>query len=288
MIKSNELSIYNILGGEWIYYKIYLGSKHADNILKTKIYDLTRRLINTNIIDKWFFIRFNDPNFHIRIRFKLTNHSNILTVISEMFEILDPFIKDFSIWKVQLDTYNREVERYGFKTMLLSENLFFYDSIMVLEFLNQFNDENLKWLFALKAIDNFLDIFEYSIKEKLSLIQFLSTAFKKEYEESQIFNTSLNNKYRLLKNDIRSFMDSDENISIKKILETKNEMIYTRYPNFKKNLENILEIDLNDFLSSHIHMTMNRIFCSKNREHEMICYDFLSRYYKSKIATIKY
>lgn len=74
----------------------------------------------------------------------------------------------------------------------------------------------------------------------------------------------------------------------KKNLETKNEMIYTRYPNFKKNLENILEIDLNDFLSSHIHMTMNRIFCSKNREHEMICYDFLSRYYKSKIATIKY
>ncbi len=35
-------------------------------------------------------------------------------------------------------------------------------------------------------------------------------------------------------------------------------------------------------------MTMNRIFKSKQRVHEMVIYDFLYRYYSSNIAKMKY
>ena len=40
-------------------------------------------------------------------------------------------------------------------------------------------------------------------------------------------------------------------------------------------------------LTSMIHMTMNRWFRSKNRLHELVIYDFLSRYYISEIAKNK-
>ena len=40
-------------------------------------------------------------------------------------------------------------------------------------------------------------------------------------------------------------------------------------------------------LSSYIHMMMNRLFRSKNRMHELLIYDFLSRYYKSEMAKQK-
>ncbi len=287
-MKSNKLNVYNILGGEWIYYKIYIGTKQADDLLKKQIFELAKKLLSNKTIDSWFFIRYNDPSFHIRIRFKLYNESDLFEIVSEMYNVLNPLVRDFSIWKVQLDTYNREIERYGKETMELSEKIFFYDSMMVLDFLNRFKDENLRWLFSLKAIDSFLDIFEYSIEEKILLMQFLAAAFKKEYEVSQTFNTSLNNKYRLVRAEITEFMESNEDSSLIDILDKKAEMIQVNHPNFIIFLKNNLEIDLKEFLSSHIHMTMNRIFRSKNRDHEMICYDFLSRYYKSKIAITKY
>ena len=42
-----------------------------------------------------------------------------------------------------------------------------------------------------------------------------------------------------------------------------------------------LEINLNAFLSSHIHMMINRQFTSRQREYETLIYDHLYRYYKT-------
>ena len=38
------------------------------------------------------------------------------------------------------------------------------------------------------------------------------------------------------------------------------------------------------FIASHIHMMNNRLFRSRQRLHELVLYDFLFRYYKSKRA----
>ncbi|MEF9476554.1 thiopeptide-type bacteriocin biosynthesis protein [Chryseobacterium sp. 1B4] len=64
---------YNIPGGNWIYYKLYMGTKSADEILEDKIKPLADQLIEENVIDQWFFIRYNDPKYHLRIRFKCTD-----------------------------------------------------------------------------------------------------------------------------------------------------------------------------------------------------------------------
>jgi hypothetical protein len=50
---------------------------------------------------------------------------------------------------------------------------------------------------------------------------------------------------------------------------------HTQYPE---------EVDLNDLITSYIHMMMNRSFRSRQRIHELVLYDFLYRYYKSVIA----
>ncbi|MFK7749084.1 MAG: lantibiotic dehydratase C-terminal domain-containing protein, partial [Kordia sp.] len=49
-----------------------------------------------------------------------------------------------------------------------------------------------------------------------------------------------------------------------------------------------LMMPINDLMGSYMHMLMNRLFKSKNRIHEMVCYDFLYRYYKSMIARKKH
>ena len=48
------------------------------------------------------------------------------------------------------------------------------------------------------------------------------------------------------------------------------------------------QVQMNALLMSMIHMTMNRWFRTKNRLHELVIYDFMSRYYTGEIAKKKY
>ena len=49
-----------------------------------------------------------------------------------------------------------------------------------------------------------------------------------------------------------------------------------------------LDIDIDDYLSSITHMTINRLFITKNRFCELVIFDYLYRYYDSSIAQLKY
>ena len=49
-----------------------------------------------------------------------------------------------------------------------------------------------------------------------------------------------------------------------------------------------LDIDIDDYLSSITHMTINRLFITNNRLCELVIYDYLYRFYDSIIARLKY
>ena len=53
-----------ILGEEWLYYKLYTGTKTADLLLADVIGPLCKTFIANGWIDKWFFIRYHDPESH--------------------------------------------------------------------------------------------------------------------------------------------------------------------------------------------------------------------------------
>jgi len=65
-----------IPGTEWLYLKIYTGVKTSDVLLEEAILPLVTCFLNNNLINKWFFIRYNDPKPHLRIRFELSDVNN--------------------------------------------------------------------------------------------------------------------------------------------------------------------------------------------------------------------
>ena len=73
-----------IPGSEWVYFKLYTGTKTADAILQNELYRYIRELLNNGIIDKWFFIRYTDPDFHIRLRLHLKELKSLLTSLIHM------------------------------------------------------------------------------------------------------------------------------------------------------------------------------------------------------------
>ncbi|WP_452600536.1 thiopeptide-type bacteriocin biosynthesis protein [Pontimicrobium sp. MEBiC06410] len=293
---SNNVQSKYILGDHWIYYKIYLGPKTSDAILTEIIKPISEKFISNNIIDKWFFIRYNDPKYHLRLRLYCIEKENIGIVINEFHQQLKEYTNQGLIWKVQLDTYLRELSRYGSNTIELAENLFYYESKMVVDFIDMIEGEEgeeLRWLFAMKAINSFLDSFLYSTEQKLELLNDLKIGYAIEFGKTKFLGKQLNDKYRIERDKIEDFISfkSNEKPDYEPIIEVLQENVNNTKEIVSAILkikeENNLEPEINDLMASYIHMLMNRIFKSKNRLNEMVCYDFLSRFYNSKIAKEK-
>ena len=87
------------LGSEWVYFKIYSGYKIADVILLEYLNEKIEKLLSENSIKKWFFIRYNDSDSHLRIRFQVSNPENVFHVIKELNPVFEDVLQKNFIWK---------------------------------------------------------------------------------------------------------------------------------------------------------------------------------------------
>lgn len=271
------------LGSEWLYFKIYCGVKTADFILVDYLKDTIEQLLAQQYISKWFFIRYNDSDAHLRLRFKIDNPENLGKVITTLHPILESLQKQNLIWKIQTDTYVRELERYGSNTYEISENIFQADSELILEYIAlkpYFENDTTALLFSFLAVDQFLSLFSLTLEDKYNLLDRMQLSFKNEFQADKILKKELDKQYRDMEISIFSFLHWEE----KELFNPLYEAILYKTEKIKEGtvfLEKNLEIDLFSFLSSHIHMLLNRQFTSRQREYELLIYDHLYRYYKA-------
>ncbi|SHL16943.1 thiopeptide-type bacteriocin biosynthesis domain-containing protein [Chitinophaga jiangningensis] len=284
------------LGSEWLYYKIYCGVKSADKILLDAVKPLSEALEAAGIADKWFFIRYNDPGFHIRLRFHITDTGSTGEAIQRIHDALQPYISEGYIWKLQADTYSRELDRYGANTITQAETFFYHDSKALLELLdNTYGDEreSLRWLWGMRAVDELLDVFRFTVADKFALLDHLKNMFATEFGVEKPVKLVLNDKYRYHKKNIDLFMNKqmDPAEEIYPLIEALDVKSKALQPVADEILQLVqagqLQVPLASLMASYIHMLLNRITTSNPRKHEMVIYDFLSRYYQSAIARQK-
>ena len=280
-----------IPGSSWLFFKLYTGNKTADNILVQELWDFSKTLYSQNIIDKYFFIRYNDPDFHIRYRIHLLEPFHYSQVFHSFYAIMYPKITNGQISKIQCDTYVREIERYGDATINLIEELFWIDSLSIIQLLtNLFSEpitirEQTRWLLALILLDDTYDAFDYTLSEKEKLTSSIANSFKREFNfTDHIFTKQINDKYRIYFNTIDAKLSNrDGLIPYEPILKNRVKYFANIACKIKSIKNNIGPISLDDLLFSIQHMTMNRWFRSRNRNHELVIYSFLQKYYSSQM-----
>lgn len=278
------------IGSEWLYYKFYSGVKTADKLLADVIRPLTDELLERKWIDKFFFIRYSDPDTHIRLRFHFTELDKVGNVISAVNKRFQPFMDQGLITKIQTDTYRRELERYGSNSMEIGESVFFIDSVVTLNLLDLIDGEEgekIRWQFAVRSLDDLLNNFKFNSNEKLSLLEHLKDGFLREHGGSKELKLQMDTKFRNVRKQVEDILNREldatrEILPLIELLEWKKEQLEPlteKITEFKKS--NKLQIPLNDLLTSYIHMMLNRIFKARQRTYELVVYDLLYRYYKS-------
>ena len=265
-----------VIGDKWLYYKIYCGVKTTDTLLLEVIKPLTEQLIEEKIIDKWFFIRYSDPEPHVRFRVQFIDIKNIGAVIKKMRNLLQPYMNSNQVWDVALATYKRELERYGTNTIEDAELFFYYDSLMMLKIIKNSKDDETRFLTLFKWLEKILLLFKFEDTGLLSFLERMQEQFKEEFSVDKRVRKELSNTYRKLAPAL--FDKEDTNAPrIYNLTETVE-----RFLRLKK--EQKLEVSLDNVVASFIHMSVNRCFRSKQRLYEMMLYDFLYRKNKSKFV----
>lgn len=267
-------------GTEWLYLKVYTGVKTSDLILEETIQPLTQYLQENNYISKWFFIRYHDPKPHLRVRFCLNNTDNYYAVLNKINEELQEFTDSGEISNISIETYNREIERYGQNTIEEAETLFHKNSEFTLLCLS-YDDED-KIIFCIFQIDEILNKLNLEIQEKLVWIKSFNDIFKAEFNADKNLNSQLDKKYRAFKPKLMNFIQSNEFSDERNAIILHIEECASVLENILQNHQNqTLEVSLQSFFQSIFHMNINRLFVSNQRLFEMIIYDYLVRYYKS-------
>ena len=267
-------------GTEWLYLKIYTGIKTSDLILEETIQSLTEYFRENNYISKWFFIRYHDPKSHLRIRFYLNNTEDYPNVLKKINEELQEFVDSGEISNISIETYSREIERYGKNTIEDAETLFYKNSEFTLLCL-PYDDED-KIIFSIFYMNEILDKLNLEIQEKLTWIRNFNGAFKEEFNADKNLNSQLDKKYRKFKLKLIDFIESDEFSDERNAIISHVEECVSVLQNMLRHHQNqSLEIPLQSFFQSIFHMNINRLFVSNQRLFEMVIYDYLLRYYKS-------
>ncbi|WP_240356277.1 lantibiotic dehydratase [Myxococcus eversor] len=281
-------------GSEWLYFKLYSGVGTADRLLRKLLREELRRLTNTGAIRHWFFMRYKDPEFHLRLRLQGEPARLLTEVWPSLLAVLEPCLANGSIRRLQLDTYEREVERYGGAAgMALSEAFFAADSEAVIDILSAYPGDlgaDLRWRLGLKGLDCLLTDLGQTLGARIAILQRLRAGFGAEFQVKKNFEEQLSKRFRKERPVLEALRLADA--SQQGPWQSALEAFWRRSERLRPVAE-VLRRGMQEgafgalgaqMIDSFLHMHLNRMLQDEHRPQELILYDFLLRLYRSAQA----
>lgn len=281
-------------GSEWLYVKLYTGTSTADRVLCDLVRPVAREAQESGAVDRWFFVRYADPKWHLRLRLHGPAERLHAEVLPSLQTTASMLLADGRLWRMQIDTYEREIERYGgLQGSLLAEELFHADSealLSILEALPGDEGSNTRWLLSLRAIDILLTHFGFDLEGKRAAMKEICQVFSYEFEANLQLKHQLGHKYRRERKRIENILNpaNDEASNVRLglvVLEHYSSRLAPVIARLKAFAETgQLHWPIKKLLPHFTHMHANRFFRSAQRAQEFIVYDFLRRFYESRLA----
>ena len=199
-------------GSEWLYLKLYAGAATSDYILRDTVADAVRQALDSGAVDRWFFIRYADPDWHLRLRLHGDVDRLQSQVLPSLQKTLVPLLNDGRLWRLQLDTYVREVERYGGPAgIALAERLFHADSEAALEIIEMLEpgDQGLdeRWRLTLVGVDELLNGFGFDLAVKLATMKRACQSLSRDLQVDVNLKAQIGAKFRKERASLEAIME---------------------------------------------------------------------------------
>ena len=116
-------------GSEWLYLKLYGPREDEDELLAGPVRELAGAAVEDGLASGWFFVRYGDPDPQLRLRFRGEPGRLTGGLLPRLCEWAGGLVAAGACDRFAVDTYERELERYGGpEGMAAAEDLFAADS----------------------------------------------------------------------------------------------------------------------------------------------------------------
>ena len=277
-------------GSAWLYAKVYAGTASCDSLLR-EIAPFLRGVTAERLVERFFFIRYSDPDNHVRLRFLGEPRRLAGELLPRLAAAIEPALARGLVWRMQLDTYEREVERYGGdRAIELVEELFAADSEAVLAIVETTSGDEgavARWHLTVRGLDQLLADLGMTLAQRLELVTRLRDNFGAEHGMDTAFQRRLGEKFRTHRNELATLLTmpaSDTEHDLAPGLAAfacRSERIaplagaLRRVP---------LTTTFAALAGSLMHMHANRMLASMHRRQELVLYDLLRRHYDGVLA----
>ncbi|MCG3138039.1 MAG: Nisin biosynthesis protein NisB [Phycisphaerae bacterium] len=284
-----------IPGSPWLYFKLYTGTSTADQVLREIIAPVAEQAMAAGACQRWFFIRYGDPDWHVRLRFYGDGPTLAARILPALYAAAEPALQSGGLHRLLLDTYHREWERYGGDVGIeLFEHFSHIDSQAVIDIVKLLaGDEgaDARWRLVLRGMDTLMDDAGLTTADKMQVITACRETFGREHGADVTgLKDQLGQKFRNERKSIEQLLDPANDMASPlwpglEIIRRRSGEWGTLWSDLRAHEQaDRLTMPLLDLMPSYLHMHANRLLRSAARAQELVIYDFLKRVYESRAA----
>lgn len=124
-------------GSEWLFVKFYSINSRQEEFLAFQLNEFIKYVQQNGWAEDCFFMRYRDPDPHIRLRFKGQPRVLLNELMPELYQWTMLLQEEGFVNRIVLDTYDPEIERYGGPELIQhAEHLFAADTEVVLNLIH--------------------------------------------------------------------------------------------------------------------------------------------------------
>jgi thiopeptide-type bacteriocin biosynthesis protein len=278
-------------GSEWLYAKLYTGTATADRVLSDLVAPVAARALGRGAADRWFFLRYADPGWHLRLRLHGAPDRLWSEVSRDLFDSVRPLLDDGRVAEMVLSTYKREADRYGGPAGIdVSERIFQADSEAVAAWAGDHaGDGPARWQLALLGVDAMLDDIGLGLEDKRAVIERARLGFGARFRPDAALRRSIGDRFRKERIALGDLLDGGPGSAAiaagRDALRRRSDATKPLFAALHAREERgELSRPLSDMAGSFVHMYVNRLLRADAVAQEVVVYDFLGRIYDSWIA----
>jgi thiopeptide-type bacteriocin biosynthesis protein len=280
-------------GSEWLYVKLYAGPASADAVLTDLIQPTVARARRAKTLSGWFFVRDADPHWHVGLALR-GDAKRLASLLPRLNDAAAPFLADGRLWRITLDTYEREVERYGGESGVeLAESLFEADSdaaLAILARLESASNADERWRLSLRGCHELLVDFGFELAARTDVIQRARATLGAALGVDTALERQLGVRFREQRASLAALLVAEA--ESEHPLSPGLVVLKERSPRVRAIVDELrareraqsLTIPLGELVPGLLRMHCNRLLRSELRAQELVIYEFLQRLYVSEAA----
>jgi thiopeptide-type bacteriocin biosynthesis protein len=286
-------------GSGWLFAKLYAGAATLDELLAEVVAPTSEEARRSGAADSWFFIRYGDPDPHLRVRYRGAPERLWSELLPALGRRAAPLIDAGVMWRFELATYEREVERFGGPAgMELCESLFAADSdavvAMVADLTGASADD--RWRIALRGMDDLLADLGYAVEQRHRVVEMHRDGLAREYRADTAAFREMGARYRAERGRMATLLGgraagstgSPGSAALTSCLDHLARRSERARPLGRELRARAgagqLAASLDDIARSLVHLHLNRLLRSSQRAQELVLCDLLRRHYESLLA----